>query len=151
MTPVASPGEEPEMNHREHRGHRAEPAAVDGLSELMRAVIGAAIEVHKVLGPGFLESIYEEALGVELGLRGISYRRQAPIGLEYKSAEIGKVRIDLLIEEQLIVELKAVSALAEIHRAQLISYLKASGLRLGLLVNFNVRVLTEGVCRVVYG
>ena len=134
------------MNHREHRGHRAR-----GLTELTGAVIGAAIEVHRVLGLGFLESVYEEALGVELRLRGIPFRRQVLIGLRYKQNQVGKHRIDLLVAGQLIVELKTVATLIELHRAQMISYLKASRLTLGLLINFNTRVLTAGIWRVVYG
>jgi GxxExxY protein len=118
---------------------------------LAHAVIGAAIEVHRHLGPGFLESVYEEALCVELADRKIPFERQKEIGVLYKDREIGKHRLDLLAGQSLIVELKTVVEFAEIHKAQLISYLKAAGLPLGLLINFNVPVLKNGIQRVVYG
>jgi GxxExxY protein len=121
------------------------------VDELARAVIGAAIEVHRQLGPGFLESIYEEALCIELENRQIPFERQKEISVLYKGRPIGTQRIDLLVGELLIVELKAVEALAEIHKAQVISYLKATHLSLGLLINFNVPVLKNGIQRIVYG
>ena len=117
--------------------------------ELAHAVIGAAIEVHRHLGPGFLESVYEEALCVELADRRIPFERQKEINLLYKDREIGRHRIDLLVGKSLIVELKTVEALAEIHQAQLISYLKATRLTLGLLINFNVPILKNGIRRVI--
>jgi GxxExxY protein len=120
------------------------------VDQLARVVIGAAIEVHRHLGPGFLESVYEEALSVELSDQRIPFERQKEIGVLYKDREIGKHRIDLLVGKLLIVELKTVDALAEIHKAQVISYLKASRLSLGLLINFNVPVLKNGIQRVVY-
>jgi len=120
-------------------------------NELAHAVIGAAIEVHRQLGPGFLESVYEEALSVELEDRQIPFERQMEISVPYKHRHIGVQRIDLLVGGSLIVELKAIEALAEIHRAQVISYLKATHLRLGLLINFNVPILKDGIQRIVYG
>jgi GxxExxY protein len=117
--------------------------------ELAHIVIGAAIEVHRHLGPGFLESIYEEALCVELTDGRIPFERQKEINLLYKDREIGRHRIDLLVGKLLIVELKTVEALAEIHQAQLISYLKAMRLTLGLLINFNVPILKNGIRRVI--
>ena len=119
------------------------------IDQLARAVIGAAIEVHRVLGPGFLESIYEEALCIELESRGIPFARQVPVAVDYKGRKIGESRLDLLVGESLIVELKAVEALAPIHSAQVISYLKATRRHLGLLINFNVPVLREGLKRIV--
>ena len=119
----------------------------DGLAH---AVLGAAIEAHRQLGPGFLKSIYEEALCVELEDRQIPFERQREIGVLYKERQIGVQRIDLLVGQLLIVELKAVEALAEIHKAQVISYLKAAHLPLGLLINFNVPVLKNGIQRIVY-
>ena len=116
---------------------------------LANKVIGAAIEVHRALGPGYLESIYEEALSVELELQTIPFNRQVPYCLQYKEKEIGEGRLDLLIENQLVVELKAVDSLAPIHSAQVISYLKATGKTLGLLINFNVPVLKNGIKRIV--
>jgi GxxExxY protein len=118
--------------------------------EMAHAVIGAAIEVHRQLGPGFLESIYEEALCVELTDREIFFERQKEISVLYKERPIGKHRIDLLIGQSLIVELKTVEALADIHKAQVISYLKATRLSLGLLINFNVPILKNGIQRVIY-
>ncbi len=117
---------------------------------LAHAVIGAAIEVHRQLGPGFLESVYEEALCVELEDRQIPFERQKEISVLYKGRQIGQQRIDLLVGESLIVELKAIEALAEIHKAQVISYLKATRLSLGLLINFNVPILKNGIQRIVY-
>jgi len=120
------------------------------VDELAHAVIGAAIEVHRHLGPGFLESIYEEALCIELADEAIPFERQKEIGVLYKGRQIGKHRVDLLAGQSLIVELKAIETLAEIHKAQVISYLKATGLTLGLLINFNVSILKNGIQRVVY-
>jgi GxxExxY protein len=114
------------------------------------AVIGAAIEVHYHLGPGFLESIYEQALALELRLRGVPFRRQVPLGVQYKGECIGEGRVDFLVDECLIVELKAVDVLAALHRAQLISYLKVGGYELGLLINFNERRVRDGIRRVVW-
>jgi GxxExxY protein len=127
---------------------RAEPNVE--LDELARRVIGAAIEVHGVLGPGFLESVYEEALCVELTLRGIQFGRQVPIGVQYKGQTVGDARLDLLVGEKLVVELKAVERLAPIHVAQILSYLKATRLQLGLLISFNVTLLRHGIRRVIY-
>ncbi len=104
--------------------------------------------MHKTLGPGFLENIYEEALCIEMGKRQIPFKRQDEIHLRYKNSPIGINRIDLVVGGKLIVELKAVNTLAPIHLAQAISYLKATGLSLALLINFNVPVLKEGIKRV---
>jgi GxxExxY protein len=116
---------------------------------LAAAVIGAAIEVHRVLGPGFVESVYEAALCVELELRRIPFRRRVPITLAYKHCVVGHHQMDLLIGERLVVELKAVESLVPIHALQVRSYLAATGLTLGLLINFNAAVLLSGVRRVV--
>jgi GxxExxY protein len=118
------------------------------VNQLSRAVIGAAIEVHRALGPGFLESVYEEALCVELELRRIPYTRQHPIAVSYKGIAVGEGRLDLLIGDQLVVELKAVAELLPIHQAQIMSYMKALRLPLGLLINFNVPVLRSGIKRI---
>lgn len=122
---------------------------VDHLEDLAKKVIGAALEVHKILGPGYLESVYEEALAKELSLREISFERQKSINVVYKGFEIGEGRLDFLIDKELIVELKAVDSLSVIHTAQVISYLKATNLRLGLLINFKALRLKEGIKRVV--
>jgi len=119
------------------------------VDRLAREVIGAAIEVHRHLGAGFLESVYEEALVIELALRGIPFERQKPVPVSYKERNVGEGRVDLLVGSELLVELKAVEALAAIHKAQVISYLKATGLHLGLLINFNVPILRAGIQRIV--
>jgi len=108
------------------------------------AIIGAAIEVHRTLGPGFPEAIYEEALCMELQLRQIPFKRQVDVQVRYKGNVVGSGRLDLLVGDSVIVELKAVEALASIHVAQLLSYLRATGYQLGMLFNFNVRILKDG-------
>ena len=125
----------------------AEPTA--DLDRLARAAIGAAIEVHRRLGPGFLESVYEEAFCIELEHREIPFQRQAPISIDYRGRMIGGCRLDLIVGGVLIVELKAVDALGPIHEAQVISYLRATGLQLGILINFNVPLLKHGIKRII--
>ncbi len=120
-----------------------------GLDELARDVIGGAIEVHRELGPGFLESVYEAALAIELADRGFAVERQSPIRVQYKGHDVGEGRMDMLVERKLIVELKTVEEFAPIHTAQVLSYLKSTGLRLGLLVNFNVPRLKDGLKRII--
>jgi GxxExxY protein len=118
--------------------------------ELSGEVIGAAIEVHRFFGPGLLESAYELALERELVLRGLSVERQKAVPLEYKGLALGDgFRIDLFVGGQLIVEVKAVENIQPIHEAQLLTYLRLTDTRLGLLINFNEKVIKEGVKRVV--
>ncbi len=119
------------------------------LEALAHEMIGAAIEVHRALGPGYLESVYEKALSVELGLRGVEHVCQHPISLTYKGHDVGEGRVDILAERKLVVELKAVENFAPVHSAQVISYLKSTGSQLGLLINFNVPVLKDGIRRIV--
>lgn len=119
------------------------------LDDLAHRVIGAAIEVHRALGPGFLESTYTKAMTIELRYREIACIRESPIKLRYRGELLGEGRIDLLVADKLIVELKAVEKLAPIHEAQVISYLKASKLSLGLLINFNVPILKDGIKRII--
>jgi GxxExxY protein len=119
------------------------------LDGFARVVIDSALEVHKILGPGFLESVYEEALAVELTRRAIYFERQVPVSVKYKGYCVGEGRVDLLVGGELIVELKSVEALAPVHVAQVISYLRAFGRPLGLLITFNVKLLRTGVRRVV--
>ena len=117
-------------------------------NEITEQIIGAAIEVHQVLGPGLLESAYEECLCHELKLRGLSFERQRPLPVEYKGIELEcGYRLDLLVENVIVVEIKAVSAIEPIHEAQLLTYLRIGGWRIGLLVNFNVPVLKNGIRR----
>jgi GxxExxY protein len=113
------------------------------------SILGAAVEVHRVLGPGFLESVFEEALDIELASRGVSFVRQACLPVSYKDRRVGDLRLDLLVAERVVVELKAVDCLSPVHLAQALSYLKATGLRLALVINFNVPVLLRGVRRVI--
>jgi GxxExxY protein len=121
----------------------------ENLDRLAHDVIGAAIEVHRNLAPGFLESVYEEALCIELDLREIPFERQVNHGIDYKGHGVGDGRLDIVVGKRLVVELKAVESLAPIHTAQVISYLKATGCQLALLINFNVSVLKEGIKRVI--
>ena len=118
--------------------------------DLSKRVIGCAIEVHRELGPGLLESAYEQSLAHELTLNGISFRLQVPQPIQFKgiSLECG-YRIDLLIEDALIVELKAVEEIKKIHVAQLLTYLRLAEIKVGLLINFNVMKLKDGIQRYV--
>jgi GxxExxY protein len=119
---------------------------------LSHEVIGAAIEVHRVLGAGLLESVYEVALCRELWLRGVSTERQVAVPVTYKGADLKcDLRLDLVVEKKIIVEVKTVDKLISIHRTQLLTYLRLRGLWLGLLINFNVDVLRDGVRRVLNG
>jgi GxxExxY protein len=138
------------MNHKDTKADvlSRKPLGVE-VEQAAHAVIGGAIEVHSKVGPGFLESVYEEAMAIELAARRIPFKRQAAFGLEYKGQRIGEGRMDLLVNDCLVVELKAVDDLAPIHFAQAISYLRATGHRLALLINFNVPILKQGIRRVV--
>ena len=118
--------------------------------ELSEQIIGAAIEVHRHLGPGLLESAYRRCLVHELGLRGLSVQTEVSLGIDYKGIRLASgYRLDIVVENKIIVEVKAVDALAPIHQAQLLTYLRLGGYQLGLLVNFNVPVLREGIKRLV--
>ena len=119
------------------------------VEDLAYRVIGAAIEVHAEIGPGFLESIYHNALAYELEQRGIAYQREEKVVVVFKEQVVGEGRVDLLVDQKLVVELKTVEAVTDIHRAQVSAYLKASGLRLGLLLNFNTAVMRDGIKRVI--
>ncbi len=122
------------------------------LNRISREIIGGAIQVHQGLGPGLLESAYEACLAYELAQRGLHVVRQKPVPLTYRQVEIEcGYRLDLCVEDCVIVEVKAVERLEPIHKAQLLSYLRLSGLSLGLLINFNVQVLKDGIQRLVAG
>ena len=111
-------------------------------------IIGAAIEVHRNLGPGLLESAYEECLCHELHLRGLDFKRQVPLPLLYKGLKLDcGYKIDLIVHDEVILELKAVEKLLPIHEAQLLTYLRLTGKRVGLLINFNVPLLMQGIIR----
>lgn len=120
------------------------------MDELTEKIIGAAIEVHRTIGPGLLESAYEECLSHEMQFRGLSFERQVPLPVSYKGVKLDcGYRLDLLVEKHVVVEIKAVDALQSIHEAQLLTYLKVGGWSVGLLINFNVPVLKHGIKRVV--
>jgi len=122
------------------------------INKLTQETIGAAIEVHRALGPGLLESAYEECLCRELTIRNISFEHQKPLPLEYKGFKLEcGYRIDLLVAGTVVVEVKAVEVLLPIHEAQLLTYLKLGGWKPGLLINFNVPVLKQGIKRLVLG
>jgi GxxExxY protein len=133
-------------NHERMSG-RLMPAMRHEFEDCSGRVIGAAIAVHTALGPGFLESIYQGALEIELELRGIEFQQQAEVHVQYKGEVVGRHRLDLVVEQSVVVELKAVSVVLEAHLAQLRSYLKATDTRAGLLLNFSAPVL--GVRRAV--
>ena len=119
--------------------------------QLTHEIIGAAIEVHRTLGPGLLESAYEECLSRELALRGIPFERQKPLPLVYKNVKLDcAYRADLVVDGRVIVELKTVDALAPIHDAIVLTYLRLSGCKIGLLINFYTAVLKEGIKRFVW-
>jgi len=120
------------------------------INYLTGEIIGAAIEVHKALGPGLLESAYEECLCREFGLRQLHFKRQQAIPVEYKGVKLDcGYRIDFSIEDLVILELKSVDSLQPIHEAQLLTYLKLTGFKVGLLINFNVPVLRDGIRRLI--
>jgi GxxExxY protein len=126
--------------------HRDTEAQRKALSE---KVIGAAIEVHRLLGPGLLESAYESCLCHELFLRGLKFKRQVPLDIDYKGIIVeAAYRLDIVVEDSLILELKAVEIMNPVYQAQLLTYLKLSGISTGLLINFMVPVLKNGIKRV---
>ncbi|OGP71675.1 MAG: GxxExxY protein [Deltaproteobacteria bacterium RBG_16_50_11] len=120
------------------------------IEKLGSKIIGAAIEVHKTLGPGLLESAYEESLCHELSLRSLSFERQKPLSLTYKGKLLDcGYRLDIVVENRIILELKTCEEIEPIHKAQLLTYLKLSGLHLGFLFNFNVPIMRDGIVRIV--
>jgi GxxExxY protein len=119
---------------------------------LSHAVLGAAIEVHRHLGPGLIESVYETALARELWLRSVEFERQVVLPLRYKGAELAlNTRMDLVVERLVVVEVKSIERFAPIHRAQLLTYLRLSALPVGLLINFNTELLRHGMRRILNG
>jgi len=131
-----------------HRGTETR-SSIGLLSEaLTETIIGAAIEVHSQLGPGLLESVYEECMCEELRIRSIPFRSQIELPVVYKGRETGgKYRIDLVVADEVVVELKSVERLLSVHEAQLLSYLRLTGKHVGLLINFKVAVLHRGIMR----
>jgi GxxExxY protein len=142
------------LNHRGHKEHKGEerveyaPIPQED-EELARRVIGAAIEVHRILGPGILESVYRKALCYELSLQGIPFEYEKELVVPYKDILISGQRFDILVAGRILLELKTVEAIAPIHQAQLLSYLKATELRLEFVINFKVLVLKDGIKRLV--
>jgi GxxExxY protein len=137
------------VHHRDTEGTEGTEGS-DNL--LTRRIIGAAIEVHRVLGPGLLESVYETALCYELRNRGLEAHRQVLVPLRYKGLDLKTgIRLHIQVEQRVIVEVKSVEHLHEVHRAQLLTYLKLTNIRLGLLLNFNVKYLRDGMRRIVNG
>jgi GxxExxY protein len=121
-------------------------------NELTEAIIGAAMEVHRALGPGLLESTYEMCLCRELSIRGIVFERQVPIPVEYKGVKLDcGYRADIVVDGPILLEIKAIDSLLPIHDAQLLSYLKLGAWKIGLLINFNVELLKNGLRRRVFG
>ncbi|HKD38100.1 MAG TPA: GxxExxY protein [Pirellulales bacterium] len=123
------------------------PPEVD---ELAATIVDAAFKVHSALGPGLLESVYEACLMHELAQRGIPFRSQVPIAIVYRGLRLNAgLRLDLLVEESIVVEIKAIEEVLPVHHAQLLTYLKLSGKRLGFLINFNVTKIKDGIKRVI--
>jgi GxxExxY protein len=122
---------------------------MQNLNDLTERVIGCAIEVHRNLGPGLLESIYERAMCHEFNINGLQYESQVIVPIIYKGSNLGDCRLDLLVENKVIVEIKAVERMDPVFKAQLLSYLRMTAKRLGLLINFNVPVLKDGITRLI--
>ena len=135
--------------HVEHRGRSGTGRfAEEGGNKLTGAIIGCGMEVHSRLGPGLLESVYEECLCHELHRHGIAFVRQSETPIRYRDVTLGKsLRIDLLVEDSVIVEVKAIDIMHPVHKAQLLTYLRLTGKHLGLLLNFNVTHFRDGICR----
>jgi GxxExxY protein len=132
--------------------HRGTEDTERSLNQKTHEIVGAAIEVHKALGPGLLESTYQRCLCRELQLRAVSFRRQVRLPIHYRGLDLDcGYRLDIVIPELVIVEVKAVHRVLPVHRAQVLTYLKLTGIRLGLLINFNVEVLRTGIYRVING
>jgi GxxExxY protein len=123
---------------------------MENINDLTYKIIGCAFKVHSVLGPGLLESTYEHCLSQEMFLKGLSFERQVGLPVIYENSKLDAgYRIDLMVEKKVILELKSVDQIAPIHKAQLLTYLKLSGKRIGLLINFNVVDLKEGIVRMI--
>ena len=130
---------------------KTEEKSIVDSNQLSNKIIGAAIEVHKALGPGLLESAYEECLFQELELRGLHYERQKPLPVVYKGNKLDcGYRLDVVVENAIVLELKSCEKIEPIYEAQILTYLKLSGLHLGLILNFNVSMMRDGIKRVVH-
>ena len=122
---------------------------MDDLNQVTERIIGCAIEVHRNLGPGVLEAVYEEALCIEFQESGIEYKRQLPFPILYKHRTLGEYRLDLLVENAVIVEIKSVERFDPVSEAQVLTYLRVTGKKVGLLINFNSRLLRDGIKRLI--
>ncbi len=138
------------LNHEGHKGHEGHEGIGADLERLSAIVVDSGLKVHRALGPGLLENVYEHCLAHELQLRGVALRRQVPIPVIYegKRLDVG-YRLDVVVEDLLIVEVKAVEALSRLHEAQMLTYLKLTHHRMGLLMNFNVELFKNGLRRLV--
>ena len=123
---------------------------MDKIDELTEKIIGCAIEVHRQIGPGLLESTYETALCIELELSGLKFQRQVAFPLRYKGRDIGEYRVDLIVEDAVVVEVKSVERLDPVFDAQVLTYLRVTGKKVGLLINFNSRFLKNGIKRFIF-
>jgi GxxExxY protein len=125
-------------------------SALDAETEhLVEQTIGCAIEVHRALGPGYLEGVYGDAMAIELDHRGLKFGREVPVSVKYRDQHLRIHRLDLVVDGKVLVELKSVERLDSVHQSQVVSYLRASKLQIGLLINFNVAILKTGLRRVV--
>jgi len=130
-----------------HRATESTKVKLETINAMTERIIGCGIEVHRQLGPELLESIYESALCVELELAGLRYERQVPVSVSYKARTIGDLRLDLVVENLVLVEIKSVERIEPVFEAQVLTYLKVSGKKVGLLINFNSRLLKTGIQR----
>ena len=140
-----------EVKHEDHKEHEVHEGRPNGDMEVTaRAIVDSGLTVHRALGPGLLESVYEHCLAHELTLRGLTVRRQVSLSVSYRDIQLDAgYRVDLLVEDAVVIEIKAVEAFSRLHEAQLLTYLKLSGYRMGFLMNFNVRLFKEGLRRFV--
>ena len=137
-------------DHKDHEDHQEARAISPGLESIGRQVVDAAIKVHRVLGPGLLESAYEQCLSHELSLRALRVRRQVVLPVVYEGLRLDAgYRLDMVVDDAVVVEIKAVEALSRLHEAQILTYLRLSGLRLGFLLNFNAVQMRHGLRRFV--
>ncbi|MEO6741655.1 MAG: GxxExxY protein [Chthoniobacteraceae bacterium] len=140
----------PFFNAEAQRGNESYAEEIMRENEITQAVIGATIEVHKILGPGLIERPYEDAMCREFHLRGLKWERQMPVAIEYKGVKLGTpLVLDLLLEEKVIIDLKAKETVTGLDKKKVLTYLRLSNLRLGLIINFNVELLRDGITRIV--
>ena len=138
------------LEHQDHQGHQVHQGVPSELDRLGRTIVDAGLKVHRTLGPGLLESAYEHCLAHELKARGLSVARQAALPITYEGVTLDAgYRLDLLVNDAVVIEVKAVEAMTRLHEAQMLTYLRLSGRRLGYLINFNVAMFRNGVRRLV--